>query len=85
MFPDILEKPGYYHLESTVDVISQKIATLRQGTSWYDISGSVCCSSMHKHHISKILIAEAYEIFINSFALFVGENEQLIFKEGGPR
>lgn len=85
VFPSVLDKPGYHRLESTVGVISQKIATLRQGTSWCEIGGTICCSSIHKRHISKTLSAEAHEIFINFFALFVGENGLFIFKEEGPR
>jgi len=85
VFPNVLDKPGYYRLESTVGFIIQKIATLRQETSWYEISGSICCSSMHKRQISKTLSAEAYKKFISFFALFVGENGQFTFKERGPR
>jgi len=80
-FPNFLEEPGYFRLDGTVSVISQKITTFRQGTSWYEISGSICCSSMHKHQISKIISTEAYEICIKLFALFVGEKWLLIFKE----
>ena len=81
VFPNVLEKRGYYRLEGTVGVISQEITTLRQRTSWYEISGSICCSYVHKRDISKTLSAESYEIIINLFALFVVANGLLIWKE----